>query len=94
MSSVNPFKGRTITSTPAMRVLHRFTKHGHVAELREHIVTQFRAIELLIYVDGSALVSQLFRSGREVEYLAVIATRIKELIDDGWSEERVSQLPT
>jgi hypothetical protein len=75
-----------------MRVLYRFTKHGHVAEIREHIVTQFRAIELLIYVDGSALVSQLFRSGNEGDYLAVIATRIKELIDDGWSEERVSQL--
>jgi len=76
-----------------MTVLHRFMKAGHVAEIRERAVTQFRAIEFLIYVDGSLLVSQLFHSGREVEYLAVIATRINELIDDGWSEERVNLLP-
>ena len=77
-----------------MRVLHRFTKAGHVAEIRELVVTQLRAIEFLICVDGSVLVSQLFHSGRQVEYPAAIATRIKELLDDGWSEERVSQLPT
>ncbi len=51
-----------------MRVLHRFTKAGHVAEIRELVVTQLRAIEFLICVDGSVLVSQLFHSGRQVEY--------------------------
>jgi hypothetical protein len=42
--SYTPFKGRILNTTPPMRVLHRFTKPGRVAEIRERTVTQFHAI--------------------------------------------------
>ena len=56
---------------PPMLVLHRFTTPGHWAEIRERKVTQFRAIEFLIYVDG-AIESQMFHNGREAEYPAAL----------------------
>jgi hypothetical protein len=71
--SVNPFKGRVLNPTTPMRVLHRFTKPGHWAEIRERQVTQFRAIEFLVFVDGSLLESRLFHNGREVEYPVELA---------------------
>ena len=53
-----------------MRVLRRFTKpSGHWAEIRERKVTQFHALEFLVFVDGLRwLESQLFHDGREAEY--------------------------
>lgn len=69
MPDVNPFKGRRINAPAPMRVLHRFTKPGgHWAEIRERTVTTFRAIEYIVFVDGSLLESELFHSGREAEY--------------------------
>jgi hypothetical protein len=48
-----------------MRVLHRFTKpNGHWAEIRERKATQFRAIEFLVFLDGSLLESQMFQDTR------------------------------
>ena len=94
MPSLNPPKGRTNDqSPPPMRVLHRFTKPGHVAEIRELIVTQFRAIEFLICVDGSVLVSQMFHSGRQVDYAKELAIRIAQFVEGGWVEERTSDVP-
>ena len=70
-----------------MRVLHRFTKPGHWAEIREREVTTFRAIEFIVYVDGSLLESQLFYTGREAQYSAEVEARIKQFIDGGWTQE-------
>ena len=51
-----------------MRVLHRFTKPGgHWAEIRERNVTTFRAIEYIVFMDGSLLEGELFHNGREAE---------------------------
>jgi hypothetical protein len=37
-----------------MRVLHRFTKaSGSVAKIRERIVTPFKALEYLVYINGA-----------------------------------------
>jgi len=73
-----------------MRVLHRFTKPGgHWAEVRERKVTTFRAIEFIVFVDGSLLESQLFHNGREIEYSAAVTERIKQLIDGGWTQQSV-----
>ena len=95
MPSINSLKGRTVDpSPPPMRVLHRFTKPGHVAEIRELVVTQFRAIEFLICVDGSFLVSQMFHGGRQVDYPKELAIRIAQFLDGGWTEEPVSQALT
>ena len=74
-----------------MRVLHRFTKpDNHWAEIRERKVTQFRAIEFLVFVDGSLLESQMFHNGREVEYPAAMRVRIQQFVENGWTESAVS----
>ena len=68
-----------------MRVLHRLEKSdGHWAEIRERQVTELRATEVLVFVDGSLLVSQLFPSGRAADYPDAIAARVKEFTDGGW----------
>ena len=85
MSSFNPFKGRTVNPTPPMRRLHRFTQPGgHWAEIRERKVTQFRALEFLVFADGSLLESQMFHNGREAEYPRELDARIEQFIDGGW----------
>ena len=89
MSNLNPFKGRTTSVSPSMRVLHRFTKPGgHWAEIRERTVTTFRAIEFLVFMDGSLLESMMFHNGREVDYPTELDARIRQFIDGGWVEER------
>src|SRR4030095_10019212 len=95
--STNPFKGRIAMPSAPMRVVHRFTKPcGHWAELRERKVTQFRAFEFFVFVDGSLLESQMFHSGREAEYTTELEARIKQFVDGGWTEEgsRNADLPS
>ena len=92
MSNINPFKGRAIQSSAPMRVLHRFTKPGgHWAEIRERKVTTFRAIEYIVFADGSLLESELFHNGREVDYPKALEGRIKQFIDGGWQPVRLSE---
>jgi hypothetical protein len=50
---------------------------------------QFDTLEFLVFVDGSLLGSQVFPSGREAEYPAALASRIAQLVEEGWIEERV-----
>jgi hypothetical protein len=94
MTGPTPFKGRTIQSPPQMRVLHRFVKPGHWAEIRERNVTTFRAIEFILFVDGSLLESQLFHNGREAEYPAALAARVAHFIEDGWTETLADAPPS
>lgn len=70
-----------------MTVLHRFTKPGHWAEIRERKVTQFYAIEFLVFVDGSLLESQMFHGARIAEYPAQLHDRIARYLERGWSDE-------
>ncbi len=91
--SVTPFKGRITQFSPPMRVLRRFTKPGHWAEIRERKVTTFRAIEYIVFVDDSLLESELFHFGREAEYPAALARRIAQFIDGGWTEVPFEELP-
>ena len=51
-------------------------------------MTQFRAIEFLVFMDGSRLESRMFHNGREVEYPKELEARIKQFTDGGWVEER------
>ena len=82
----NPFKGRIASVSAPMRVL--LTKPGgHWAEIREHRVTTFRAIEYIVFVDGSLLESELFHKGREAEYPKALEARIKQFLDGGWVEQ-------
>ena len=87
MSDISPFKGRILNPPAPMRVLHRFTKPGHWAEIGERKVTTFRAIEYIVFMDGSLLDSMLFHNGREVEYPKELAIRIAQFVDVGWVEE-------
>lgn len=78
----NPFQHRKSQVSALMRLLRRFTKAGgHWAEIRERTVTQFKAIEFIVYVDDSLLKSQMFHSGREVEYPKALEVRVKQFID-------------
>ena len=86
MTSTNPPERRSIEAATAMRVLHRFEKpDGHWVEIRERQVTELRALEVLVFVDGSLLVSQLFQSGGKAEHTDAIETRVKEFTDGGWT---------
>ena len=72
-----------------MRVLHRFTKlGGHWAEIRERKATQFEAVELFVFVDGSLVVSQMFHNERKTEYPQELQARVKQFTDEGWIEEQ------
>ena len=94
MTLTNPSEDRSLEAASPMRVLHRFEKSdGHWAEIRERQVTQLRAREVLVFVDGSLLVSQLFHGGREAEYPAAIETRVKEFTDGGWTQSPVTPGP-
>lgn len=77
-----------------MRTLHRFTKPGHWAEIRERKVTTFRAIEYLVFIDGHFHESQTFHGGREAEYPAELVKRIAQFTDNGWTEVPVEAPPS
>ena len=77
--------------TIQMRVLHRFNKQGHCAEIRERTVSQFRAIEFLVFIDDSLLEVEMFHDGRETEYPGAMADRIRSFVERGWTHEA---LPT
>jgi hypothetical protein len=86
-ADTNPLRGKIVNASATMAMLHRFTKPGdHWAEIRERTVTQFNAIEFIVFVNGSLLESQLFHNGREVEYPAALADRIAQFMDGGWTE--------
>lgn len=85
MSSTDPFKVRVVAPPARMRVLHRFEKpDGHWAEIRERQVTEWRAIEFLVSVEGSLLESQMFHAGRQVDYPQDLADRIDQFLKNGW----------
>lgn len=71
-----------------MRMLRRFTKPGHVAEIRERTVTQFHALEFLVFVDGGLNESQMFHGARLADYPNELEARVKQFVDGGWLEER------
>ena len=77
-----------------MRVLRRFTKpSGHWAEIRERKVTQFHALEFLVFVEELMLESQMFHDGREAEYPSELEARIRQFANGGWIEEREGTCP-
>ena len=89
-----PFKGRIAQTAAPMLLLHRFTRPGgHWAEIRERNVAAFRAIEYIVFVDGSLLESELFHNGRETEYPKALEARIKQFTDGGWLSVRVPDAP-
>lgn len=80
----SPFPTRAAVLAPPMRVLHRFTKPGHVAEVRERRVTAFAAFEWFVFIDGQLTESQLFHGDRVDRYPTELAARIAQFTDGGW----------
>lgn len=60
---------------------------GHVAEIRERIVTTFKALEWLVFVDGSLTESQMFHGARLDRYQSELEIRIAQFTDAGWIED-------
>jgi hypothetical protein len=85
--SYTPFDGKRDTVTLATRVLRRFCKPGHVAEIRERRVTQFRAIEFIVYVDDGLNESQMFHGPRLAEYPRELEARCAQFRSGGWIED-------
>ena len=91
MDDTNPFKGKMATTSVPMTVLHRFTKPGgRWAEIRERKVTQFHALEFLVFVDGGLLETQMFHGARLAEYPVALAAVIQQYESAGWLEEQRS----
>jgi hypothetical protein len=86
-----PFKGRQ-ASTPAMRTLHRFSKPGHTAEIRERTVAAFRALEYFVFVDGELIESQMFPGERASNYLPELEARVTQFVVGGWIPDAGSPL--
>lgn len=86
-SDFTPFKGRPPASATPTRLLRRFIKPGHIAEIRERTVSTFKAIEFIVFVDGSLLESQMFHGHRLTEYEPAIEIRAKRFTEGGWLEE-------
>lgn len=71
-----------------MNVLYRFTKPGgRWAEIRERKVTEWKALEFLVYVDGLFQESWMFHGERLAEYPGELAKRRGWFEQDGWTEE-------
>lgn len=85
-SDITPFKGKRAAPQSPMWVLHRFTKPGgHVAEIRERQVTQFKALEFFVFVDHSLVESQMFHGARVTEYARQLEQRVRQFTDGGWT---------
>ena len=76
-----------------MRVLRRYTKPGHTAEIRERIVTDGRGVKFLAFLDGVLLESRFFPQWREHDYPEALAARIKDFGDGGWIEVPLAGQP-
>lgn len=77
----------TVRVPVPMRVLRRFQKPGHVAEIQQCVVSQYRAFEYLIYFDGRFTGSQMFHVARVKVYPDELDARVKQFTSDGWVED-------
>lgn len=90
---VTPFKGRSEIAVRPTRFFKRFARSGQVAEIRERTVPDFEGVELVVFVDGSLLESQMFHGRRLNEYASALSKRAKQFTDDGWVEQRITTEP-
>ncbi len=83
-----PFTGKSaLQRRSPTRLLHRFHKPGHVVEIRERRVTQFRALEFIVFFDGGLHESQMFHGARLPEYPTALDGRCQQLRKLGWVED-------
>jgi hypothetical protein len=90
-----PFKGKThVEVVQPTRVIARFTKpNGRVAELRERKVTQFAAIEWMLFIDGSMIESRMYHGARLTAYPDELNEVRVDLASGGWIEQVLATRP-
>jgi hypothetical protein len=87
-----PFEGKRVDAPVPMRVIRRFRKPSHVAEIRERKVTTFRALEWLLFVDGSLLESRMYHGARLRAYPDEIDECCASMRKDGWVEDPTARI--
>lgn len=88
-----PFDGKRAELRVPTRVIRRFTKPGHVAEIRERQVTTFRALEWLLFVDGSMIESRMYHGARARAYPHELEDCCSDLKKNGWIEDPAAHTP-
>lgn len=86
-SDITPFKGRTQHSPTPTRIVRRFTKSGHVAEIHERAIAAFNAVEFIVFIDGVLRYSQLFHGKKLTDYPSTLNARANQFTDKGWIEQ-------
>lgn len=86
-----PFAGKRAGAHAPMRVLHRFRKGRHVAEIVERKVTQFHAIEFLVFIDNGLTEGQMFHGSRLASYQPELQARCAQFRGGGWIEDPTEQ---
>ena len=71
----------------SMRLVRRYLKPGHVAEIRERTVVQIGAFEFFVFVNGTLIESQLFHGERLGSYADELQACCAEFCDGGWIED-------
>ena len=74
----------------SMRLVRRYLKPGHVAEIRERTVVQIRAFEFFVFVNGNLIESQLFHGDRLGSYADELQACYAQFCDSGWMEDPTS----
>ena len=93
MTDITPFRGRVINVPKPQRVIRRFTRRsGAVAEVRERQVTQFGALEWLLFVDNVLVETRLYHGARLEAYASELDQVANEMTVDGWHEVPVAQV--
>ena len=74
----------------SMRLVRRYLKPGHVAEIRERTVVQIRAFEFFVFVNGNLIEIQLFQGDRLGSYAVELQACCAQFRDSGWVEDPTS----
>lgn len=87
-ADTNPFKGRRVDVPVPTRVIRRFTNPRRcTAEIRERVITQFEALEWLLYIDGALVESRMYYGARSPLYGPELAEVVNDLKANGWEED-------
>jgi hypothetical protein len=70
-----------------MRLVRRYLKPGHVAEIRERTVVQIHAFEFFVFINGNLIESQLFHGDRLGSYADELHACCAQFRDGGWIED-------
>jgi hypothetical protein len=70
-----------------MRLVRRYLRPGHVAEIRERTVVQIHAFEFFVFVNGNLIESQLFHGERLGSYGDELQACYAQFREGGWIED-------